>query len=94
MNPMILSDKVAGMIGVRNDPASGFVFNIQIAPFAARQFVKQVLPRTVGGDSYCVAKQNGSGVGCNFGMSIEVLGKHCGLRTHRVPVVATVGMVL
>ena len=65
-------DQVASLVGVRHDAAAGLVFDIEIAPLAARQLIEQMLPRAVGGDGDGVAEEDGAGVAGEVRVRVEV----------------------
>src|SRR5262249_29576634 len=92
--PLYGIDEVTALVSVGNDAAAGFILNVDVAPFAARELVEQVLPRTVGGDCYGIAEEDCSGVTGEAGMSIEIVGDLSGLRAHGLPIVAAVCMEL
>ena len=56
--------------------------------------IEQVLPRAVGGDGHGVAEQHGAGVGGEVRMRVEVVGDCDRFGTHRVPIVAAIGVEL
>ncbi len=93
-SPLDGVDQIAGSVRVRDNPASGLVFHVEIAPFPSGQLVQQMLPGPVSGNRDSVPEQNGAGVRRNVGMSVEVVGQLDRLRTHRIPAVPAVGVVL
>ena len=86
--------KVAGTIRIRHDAAASFIFHVQIAPLAAREFVKQMLPRTIGGDRDSIAEQHGTRVGGHVRVGVKVLRDFGRCGSHRVPIISTVRMIL
>ena len=55
--------QIAFLVDIRNNPAPGLVLDVEIPPLVSAELIKQMLPRTVGGDRDRVAKQHRAGVG-------------------------------